>query len=94
MGILPDLGYATSVGGGFPDSDPLQLLPDKEQISAVCLEIRSVGEQILYRIGLACLSKMARVSGSPKSSEPADENDDVKLTNVREKQLVFYTTQI
>jgi hypothetical protein len=25
---------------------------------------------------------MARVSGSPKSSEPADENDEVKLTNV------------
>ena len=42
--------------------------------------------------GLACLSKIARVSGSPKSSEPADENEDnedMKLTHVSVDQLVF-----
>jgi hypothetical protein len=56
-----------------------------------------VGEYVLCRIGLACLSKIARASGSPKSSEPADENDyndDMKLTHVSVDQLVFYNTQI
>jgi hypothetical protein len=33
------------------------------------------------------------VSKFPKSSEPAEKNDDVKLTNVREEP-VFYITQV
>jgi len=88
MGILPELGHTTSVGDGFPGSskwfvlDPLTFLPDNEQVPGVCLEMGDAEEYVLCRIGRACLGKIARVSGSPKSSEPADENDDVKLTNV------------
>jgi hypothetical protein len=88
MGIIPDLGYTTSAGGG----SPLELLPDKEQGPAVCLEMRSVREYVLCRIGLACLGKIARVSGSPNSSEPAEKKRRVKLTHVCVDQPAFYIT--
>jgi hypothetical protein len=37
------------------------------------------GEYVLYRIGLACLMKIAQVSDSPKSSEPADKKNSLLL---------------
>jgi hypothetical protein len=55
MGILPELGHTTSVGGGFPGSfrlvlDPLTLLPDNEQVPVVCLEMGDAGEYVLCRM--------------------------------------------
>jgi hypothetical protein len=44
-----------------------------QRTSACDLQVvGGVEGEILYRIGLACLNKIARVSGSPKSSEPAE----------------------
>jgi hypothetical protein len=40
------------------------------------------GGKVRSRIGLSCLAKIARLSSSPEASEPAEKNDDVKLTNV------------
>jgi hypothetical protein len=46
------------------------------------------------RIDLACLKEIARVSNLLNHQNQQRKNDDVKLTNVREDQPVFYITQV
>jgi hypothetical protein len=48
----------------------------------------------MYRIDLACLKEIARVSNLLNHQNQQRKNDDVKLTNVREDQPVFYITQV
>ena len=48
----------------------------------------------MYRIDLACLKEIARVSNHLNHQNQQRKNDDVKLTNVREDQPVFYITQV
>jgi hypothetical protein len=64
VGFLPDSRHTTSVGGdGFPGTSnglaphSEELLPDKERVPAVCLEMGNAGEYVLCRIGLAYLGK-------------------------------------
>jgi hypothetical protein len=85
MEIRPDLGHSTSVGGWFPASSkwlalgPLKLLPDKEQVPAVCLKMGDEGKYILCRICLARLKKIAQLSGSPDHQNRQRKNDCAKL---------------
>jgi hypothetical protein len=48
----------------------------------------------MYRIDLACLKEIARVSNLLNHQNQQRKNDDVKLTNVREDQPLFYITQV
>jgi hypothetical protein len=48
----------------------------------------------MYRIDLACLKEIARVSNLLNHQNQQRKNDDVKLTNVREDQPFFYITQV
>src|ERR1700691_2378860 len=48
----------------------------------------------MYRIDLACLKEIARVSNLLNHQNQQRKNDDVKLTNVREDQPIFYITQV
>jgi hypothetical protein len=52
--------------------DALENLPANGWVPANCI-IGVAGVRVLCLISLACLRKIARVSESPKSSEPAEE---------------------
>jgi hypothetical protein len=47
--------------------------PSNGLVPATCMEGELPESTFCVRISLACLRKIARVSGSPKSSEPAEE---------------------
>ena len=85
MAVGSDLGHTASVGGG--SSPVIQIICAGFGNTSSRQETSSCGLRRKWRnggdtfCGRACLSKIALVSGAPKSSEPADENDDVKLTN-------------
>jgi hypothetical protein len=52
-------------------------------VAASCMFLEDAGEcveYVLYRIGLACLRKIARVSDSPNSSEPAEKKNSLLLS--------------
>ena len=53
--------------------DTLEILPANRRVPETCIVGGDAGVCVLCRISLACLRKIARLSESPKSSEPADE---------------------
>ena len=53
--------------------DTLEILPANRRAPETCIVGGDAGVCVLCRISLACLRKIARLSESPKSSEPADE---------------------
>jgi hypothetical protein len=74
MGSLEDFEHTTSVGRRSEFRPDGLYWKGATRPTDEFLEFQSgIGEMALCRIGSACLRKIARVSGSPKSSEPAEE---------------------